>query len=290
VDKKDKTVKGRSEICVIGDSSMSLAYSIAAKEGVERLENYVHVHNRMVRDSDLNREELFRRMRDKYVYKTAQASPEDAKLFLETMLAASGHLVYPAVGRAYTGTQDMVRKLADSPAFKGRVTVIDTHAASGQQGLICLAAARYARRTTDLPENLFYINKQIATCREYLVIDNLKYLSRTGRIGKIKAAFAGAFSVKPIVGHGQDGAVTYAKTRSHQAAIKEVGQRVADHPGQGALLVMIEYTDNRQWADQVMDHLKSVLPPDTEILFSPLSSTSAVHMGPGTWGVAVTRL
>ncbi len=288
-DKADKLPTGSSEICVIGDSSMSLAYDIAVKEGIERLENYVHVHNRMVRDSDLNREELFRRMRDKYVYKTAQASPEDVKLFLENMLVTSGHLVYPAVGRAYTGTQELVRKLAESPAFKGRVTVLDTHAASGQQGLICLAAARYARRITDQLEIVHYINKQIVTCREYLVIDNMKYLSRTGRIGKIKAALAGAFSVKPIVGHGQDGAITYAKTRSHQAAIKEIGQRVADHPGAGKLLAMIEYTDNRRWTDHVRDHLKTVLPPDTEIISSPLSSTSAVHMGPGTWGVAVTR-
>jgi DegV family protein with EDD domain len=279
-----------SEICVIGDSSMSLAYDIAVKEGIERLENYVHVHNRMVRDSDLNREELFRRMRDKYVYKTAQASPEDVKLFLENMLVTSGHLVYPAVGRAYTGTQELVRKLAESPAFKGRVTVLDTHAASGQQGLICLAAARYARRTTDLQEIAHYINNQIATCREYLVIDNLKYLSRTGRIGRIKAAFAGALSVKPIVGHGQDGASTHTKTRSHEAAVTDIGERVMNHPGQGQLLVMVEYTDNRQWADRVLDHLKTVLPPDAELISSPLSSTSAVHMGPGTWGVAVTRV
>jgi hypothetical protein len=286
----DKVHKHSSEICVVGDSSMSLSAEIAAREGIERLENYVHVHNRMVRDSDLNREELFRRMRDKYVYKTAQASPEDVQLFMEHMLTMSKHLVYPAVGRAYTGTQELVRKVAGNPAFKGRITVIDTHAASGQQGLICLAAARYVREATDLKDIVYYINNQIATCREYLVIDNLKYLSRTGRIGKIKAAFAGALSVKPIVGHGKEGAITHAKVRNHEAAIKQIGQWVTEHPGQGKLVVMIEYTDNREWIERVMAHLKTALPADAEILSSPLSSTSAVHMGPGTWGVAVTRM
>ncbi len=279
-----------SDISVVGDSAMSLSTEIAAKEGIDRLENYVHVHDRMVRDSDLHRQELFSRMRDGYVYKTAQASLEDVQAFLERTLATSRQLVYIAVGRAYTGTQDLVRQVADTSAFKERITVLDTHAASGQQGLICLASARYARRITDLGEIIAYINKHITSSREYLVIDNLKYLSRTGRIGKIKAAFAGTFSVKPIVGHGEDGAITHAKVRSHKAAIEEIGRRVKDHPGQGRLLVMIEYTDNRPWTDQVKAHLKAVLPLDTEILLSPLSSTSAVHMGPGTWGVAVTRV
>ena len=93
-----------------------------------------------------------------------------------------------------------------------------------------------------------------------------------------------------MLGHGLDGAITYGKVRSHEAAIEEIGQRVSSHPGQGSLLVLIEYTDNRDWVARVAAHLQDILAPDTEILYSPLSSTSAVHMGPGTWGVAVTRL
>ncbi len=119
---------------------------------------------------------------------------------------------------------------------------------------------------------------------------NLKCLSRTGRIGKIKAAMAGVLSVKPIVGHGHNGAVTHTKVRNHKAATHEIIDRIKRHPGTGKLMIMLEHTDNLDWINEVFSQLEQALPKDTEFINSPLSSTSSVHMGPGTWGVTVTRI
>jgi len=121
------------------------------------------------------------------------------------------------------------------------------------------------------------------------VLDTLAYLSRTGRVGRVKAALAGALGVRPIVGHGGDGAITHGKVRSHQEALVFIAERLAAHPGTGPLLVLLEHTDNRAWLEEVRARLAAGLPPDTEFVTAPLSSTSSVHMGPGTWGVAVTR-
>jgi DegV family protein with EDD domain len=274
---------------VLSDSSMSLDRGLARKHGIARIENYVNVHGEMVRDDDLDRDALFARMRDGTSFTTAQTSAEEVRQFLDDQLHPAGSAIYLAVGRAYTGTQDLVRGVAAEHPLGQRLTVLDTGAASGQQGLATLAAARYAPSATDLTDLVRYTEGQIGSCREYLVIDDLKYLSRTGRVGKVKAAFAGALSVKPIVGHGGDGAITWAKVRSHRAALREITRRVDDHPGSGALLLMVEHTDDIAWAEQVREALAASLADDTEIILSPLSSTSAVHMGPGTWGVAVTR-
>ncbi|MCP4604544.1 MAG: DegV family EDD domain-containing protein [Proteobacteria bacterium] len=280
----------RQSLRVVSDSSMSLSNETARELGIYRIENYVNVHDRMVRDADLDREELFSRMKEGHVYTTAQTSSEEVRTFFNKMLSTSEHLIYVAVGRAYTGTQELVRKVVSEHPEQGRIAVVDTHAASGQQGLICLAAARYAQGKCDFRDIIKYINNQVATCCEYLVIDNMKYLSRTGRIGKIKAAFASVLSVKPIVGHGEDGAIIHTKVRSHEAAVQEISDRIIQHSGSGRLLIMMEHTDNRDWIKEVKKQLEEKLPGDSEIITSPLSSTSAVHMGPGTWGVAVTRI
>jgi DegV family protein with EDD domain len=274
---------------VVGDSSMSLPAEIQKKLGIYRIENYVGLTGRMVRDCDIDVQEMFARLRSGHVYKTASTSAGEVKDFLDRMMSKSDRLVYVAVGNAYTGTQSLVRNVANIHAEKQRIAILDSRAASGQMGLICLAAARYAAKTNDFQNLIEYVNNQIVMCREYLVIDDLKYLSRTGRIGKIKAAFAGALSVKPIVSHGGDGAVTHAKARSHEDAFLEISKRVADHPGHGDLLVMIEHTDNQVWANEVEKRLKALLPDGAEFIVCQLSSTSAAHMGPGTWGVAVTR-
>ncbi len=280
----------RVSLRVVSDSSMSLSHEIADALGVHRVENYVDVHGKMLCDKDLDRNLLFKRMRDGHVYTTAQTSADDVRSFLDRMLRVSDHLFFVAVGNAYSGTQNLVRQVVAEHPNQDRITILDTCAASGQQGLICLASARYSRLAADEADLTNYINNQISSCREYLIIDNLKFLSRTGRIGKIKAAFAGALSVKPIVGHGSDGAITLAKVRSHESAIHEISKYIAAHPGKGRLLVMLEHTDNLKWVELVAKQLEVTLPEGTEIVFSPLSSTSAVHMGPGTWGVTVTRV
>lgn len=275
---------------VVGDSSMSLSAALAKEHGVTRLENYVNVRGRMIRDAEVDMDELFARMRGGEVFATAQASREEARAFFEAELARAGELVYLAVGPAYTATQETVRGVLASRPENERVAILDSRAASGQQGLACLAVARLAARGATRAECVAYGERQIAGCREYLVIDDLAYLARGGRIGRIKAALVGALSLRPIVGHGGDGAVTHAAAFDHRSALEKIARRAAEHPGDGPLLVLLEYTDNRPWLDEAAAHLATALPSGTEILFSPLSATSAVHMGPGTWGVAVTRL
>jgi len=275
---------------VLGDSSMSLDRGLARELGITRIQNYVGVLGEMIRDDDLDRDAMFARMREGTPFKTAQTSAEEVSRFLDRALEREGAAVYLAVGRAYTGTQDLVRRVAAEHPLGRRLTVLDTRAASGQQGLVTLAVARRARETEDLDELLAYAGEQIRGCREYLVIDDLGYLVRSGRLGRVKAALAGALSLKPIVGHGGDGAITWAKVRSHRAGLEEIVRRIRRHPGEGPLLAMVEHTDNREWALEVQGSLAAALPEGAEIVLCPLSSTSSVHMGPGTWGVAVTRL
>jgi hypothetical protein len=274
---------------VASDSSMSLDDALAAEWGVARLENYVGAAGAMLRDAALDRAVLFSRMRAGHTFTTAQASPAEARAFVDALLAPPGRAVYLAVGRAYTGTQDLVRAAAAGHPERDRLAILDTRAASGQQGLAALLTARFARNAASIDELVAYASLQIATCREYLAIESLEFLARTGRVGRIKAAFAGALSVRPIVGHGGDGAITWAKVRSEDAAIREVVRRVAAHPGEGRLVALLEYTDNETRVREIGAILAAALPSDAEILYSPLSSTSSVHMGPGTWGVAVSR-
>ena len=275
-------------IRVVTDSGVSLDRNLAARLGILRVDNRVLLFDEKVPDREVNLDELFAAMRRGKSFKTAQVTPEEAGVFLRDALLVSDHVVYIGVGNAYTGTQNSMRTAARSLDAE-RFTLLDSRAASGQLGLICLAVQRFADTGAELSAVLAYAARQIETCKEYLVIDDLDYLVRSGRIGKIKAGFASLLSLKPIVGHGGDGAVTYAKVRSIEAAEREILARIQSHPGEGAMLILVEYTDNKDYAERLRERFAAHLPKDTEVLLSPLSSASAVHMGPGTFGAAVTR-
>ena len=51
-------------------------------------------------------------------------------------------------------------------------------------------------------------------------------------------------------------------------------------------LIMLEYSDNRDWVNGRVRPLIEEAYPQAEIIIQPLSLTSGAHMGPGTWAVA----
>ena len=51
-------------------------------------------------------------------------------------------------------------------------------------------------------------------------------------------------------------------------------------------LILLQFTDNREWVEGVVAGQVRSLLPAARILFRPLSLTSGAHMGPGTWAVA----
>jgi fatty acid-binding protein DegV len=50
-------------------------------------------------------------------------------------------------------------------------------------------------------------------------------------------------------------------------------------------LIMLEYSDNRPWEEEFRNDVAKSY-PKARINVHPLSLTSGVHMGPGTWAVA----
>jgi fatty acid-binding protein DegV len=49
---------------------------------------------------------------------------------------------------------------------------------------------------------------------------------------------------------------------------------------------MLEYSDNREWVNDVVKREIQACYPSAETMLQPLSLTSGAHMGPGTWAMA----
>ena len=49
---------------------------------------------------------------------------------------------------------------------------------------------------------------------------------------------------------------------------------------------MIEFSDNREWVSETVGGRVREMYPLAEIILQPVSLTSGVHMGPGTWAIA----
>ncbi len=95
------------------------------------------------------------------------------------------------------------------------------------------------------------------------------------------------FHMKPVISPTAEGAVKAGTVRDKDEQLKFALEKLEKGLGQNTRpLIMLEYSDNRQWVENnVLGEIKSRY-ASAEIILQPLSLTSGAHMGPGTWAVA----
>jgi fatty acid-binding protein DegV len=79
--------------------------------------------------------------------------------------------------------------------------------------------------------------------------------------------------------------VTRSRKGQLAFALKKLREQAV---GSAAPLILLQYSDNEEWLTKTVQPKVRELLPEAEILLTPLSLTSGVHMGPGTWAVALT--
>ena len=93
--------------------------------------------------------------------------------------------------------------------------------------------------------------------------------------------------VKPVITPTAQGAKKVGIVRSCESQIKLVLEKLASADKREKIsFIMLEYSDNRQWVEETVQREIRQHYPLSEIMIQPLSLTSGVHMGPGTWGIA----
>ncbi len=93
--------------------------------------------------------------------------------------------------------------------------------------------------------------------------------------------------VKPIISPTAQGAKKVGTARNQKEQVAFALERLQKTLKRDTrALIMLEFSDNRAWVKQTLKKCFEDQFPAAEIMVQPLSLTSGVHMGPGTWGVA----
>jgi hypothetical protein len=195
--------------------------------------------------------------------------------------------LYLCVGSFYTGNYDTaVRWKADHDAHNG-LTVMDTGCAAGRLGLLALVTARFAGQTVSPDAVIAFAKEAVKRCHEYIFLDRLQYLAAGGRMSKTGAFFGDMMHMKPVISPQPDGArkVGLLRNRFDQEAFA-VKKLAAGLKPDSRSVIWLEYTDNQDWIEDAFRPEIEQRYPAAEIMVKPLSLTTGVHTGPGSWAVA----
>ncbi|WP_051309151.1 DegV family protein [Desulfogranum japonicum] len=277
----------RAAIHIVTDAAGSIAREIARQYGISLLDSYIVTSNTSTPESLCCPDQLYSLMKNGGKVTTAQASNYERYQHYQSICRQFGPSLYLSVGSAFTGNYSTAmtwRKANQNEEF----TVLDTGAASGRLGLIALLTAQLANQGVVADKVISYAQSLSRECLEYVFIDELKYLVAGGRVSKAKGFFADLLHMKPIITPTAEGVRKLGVARNSDDQISFATKQLSLHfTSKDSPIILLQYTDNKSWVQGTVKDKIQNLYPYARIMEVPLSLTSGVHMGPGTWALAV---
>ena len=285
---KDFTrLRRRGAIHIMTDAAGSVTREDSRELDLTLLDSYIIAGEKSLPETLFSPEELYQTMRQDVRVSTSQASVFERHQYFQRVLSQYPKVLYLCVGSVFTGNYDVAVDWKARNDPDDRLTVIDTGAASGRLGVMVIATAKYSAQTGDPEAVINFAHRAVQKCEEYVFLDKLKYLAAGGRLSKSSAFFGDLLHVKPIISPTAEGAKKVGAVKSRNGQLKFALEKLEGaFDKESAAFIMLEYSDNRDWVnDTVKKEIKASYPP-AEIVLQPLSLTSGVHMGPGTWAMA----
>jgi hypothetical protein len=287
VETVNKATISRNRVHIVTDAAGSFTLADAQALDVTLLNSYLIVGGHAYPETLYEPERLYEAMRRGVRVSTAQASIFERHQSYLSAVERHQKIIYLCVGSVYTGNYAVASAWCARLNRPERMTIIDTGAASGRLGLIALVTARLAGDGAEPETVQACAQEAVERCQEFVFLDQLKFLAAGGRISKARGFFGDLLHLKPVISPTPQGAVKVAVTRYRDDqidfALKKLS--VCFQPTD-APLIMIQYTDNRNWVEETAAARIRDVFPAAEIILRPLSLTSGAHMGPATWAVA----
>jgi uncharacterized protein len=282
-----RQVRSGQAIHVMTDAAGSVTRDDARRLGITLLDSYITIEDTAAPETCVDPAELYASMRRGARASTSQASEFERHELYRSVLGRYPRVLYLCVGSAYTGNFKVASQWKAEHDPEDRMTILDTGAASGRLGVIALAVAGFSNNADGPGAVVEYARRAIDRCQEYIFIDTLKFLAAGGRVSRTKAFFGNMLNMKPVVTPTAEGVISagIAKTPDEQLAfaLKKLAENAA--PGSRPF-IMLQHTDNRALIETaVMPEIRKRY-PDADIRLRPLSLTTGVHTGPGTWSIA----
>ena len=107
-------------------------------------------------------------------------------------------------------------------------------------------------------------------------------------MSKTGAFFGDVFHVKPIISPYPDGARKIGIAKSKKDQVKFAFRRLEKNILRDQkTTLLLEYTDNREWLEKEIQPEIERKFPLLKVILQSLSLTTAAHVGPGSWGIAL---
>ena len=228
---------------------------------------------------EIDRPTFFRKL-EEVMPTSSQPSPgQFAEVYRE--LAEQGHSILSIVITSkHSGTYQSA-VLARSMLPEADIEVFDTLSISIGTGYQVLAAARAAEEGQSMEEIIQLLEGIRSRMFLYLTPATLKYLQRSGRVGKLSGALGALLDLKPVI-KVEDGVLeAFQNVRTRGKALDRIVELTEEAVGTTEpVKLAITHAQAPDEAEELRQRLESTFNCD-EMIVVDLACSLTVHGGPG---------
>ena len=284
------------EIAILTDSVSDLMSEDIIGLPIKIVPLKIDLNGELLKDGvEMSKDEFWQKMvnsrdEDELKLKTSQPSPQDFlnaynKLFekgykkiisVHPSSKLSGTVQAARVGRSLTNREDDIE-------------LIDSMGGSLLQGILVLEAAKKAVKKESFGEIINWINSYKNKGKLLMIIPDLKYLEKGGRIGKAGSAIAGMIQLKPILTLNQGEVTIEKKVIGERNAQKYIERYIKDESRKQSLVVCTVWGGGPEELENI-SKIHSEVGESSKITFAVLNrqigAVIGCHTGP-VYGVFI---
>lgn len=189
----------------------------------------------LINGIDISQEEFFERQRTtRRLPQTSQPSPQQFADAFEEALNTHERVLYIGLSSALSGTFNSAQQAAAQfPTDK--IVLHDSYTISGAAGFQVIAANRVLAKGGTLEEALAAAQRTHQETELIFSVDDLTYLIKGGRIGRVAGAIGTLLNIRPIIQvDKKEGVLAPAtRVRSFKKAMRKILEQAVNIVGKG---------------------------------------------------------
>ncbi|HAJ77647.1 MAG TPA: DegV family protein [Clostridiales bacterium] len=246
---------------------------------------------------DLTQDDFFARQSTCSEILTSQPSIFAVTEFWKNILKDYDYIVHIPMSSSLSSSTETAIHIAKDE-FDGKVFVVDNQRISLSQKQSVYDAQSLAASGKTPQEIVDYLVDTKTENSIYIMVPDLKYLKKGGRITKTAAMIGTLLKIKPVLqiqGGKLDSyqkAMTVKKAREIMisAVKKDIATRFEKQFSEGKLNISIAYTLDKNVAEEFKNELENEIPNCKVIWINPLALSVSCHIGPGAIAVALSSV
>ena len=247
---------------------------------------------------NLTADDFFEKLLGNIEIFTSQPSIYAVQSFWNDILKDYDYIVHIPMSSALSSSCETAKHIAEQEEYVGKVFVVDNRRISISQKQSVFDALTLKEQGKTPKEIVEYLQNTETENSIYIMVPDLKYLKKGGRITKTAAMIGTILKIKPVLQIQGGKLDSYAKVLNIKkakevminAVKKDLETRFAEQLKNGKVNVSVAYTYNKDLGEEFKKEIETALPNIKITWIDHLSLSVSCHIGPNALAVAIASI